>query len=125
MKRATAFVLLLIAGGSPAAGVPQDKAACEVAAANLFRAQSWLPPPPPPLPPPAPKVPPLPFVYLGQIDEGDRIAVFLGHQQRTLIVRSGDTIDGSYRVESVTPTGATFLYLPLGELQQLILRSKP
>lgn len=125
MSRATPLLLMLIAGASLAAGVPQEKTACQVAAANIFRAQSWLPPPPPPPPPPAPRAPPLPFVYLGQIDEGDRIAVFLGQQQRTLIVRSGDTVDGIYRVESVTPTGATFLYLPLGEQQQLILRSKP
>jgi hypothetical protein len=125
VNRATPVILMLIAGAGMAAAAPQEKANCQVAAANVFRAQSWLPPPPPPPPPPAPKAPPLPFVYLGQIDEAGRIAVFLGQQQRTLIVRSGDTIDGTYRIESVTPTGATFLYLPLGELQQLILRSKP
>lgn len=125
MSRATPIILLFLAGGSIAAGVPQEKAACPVAAANIFRAQSWLPPPPPPPPPPAPTAPPLPFVYLGQIDEGDRIAVFLGQQLRTHIVRSGDTIDGTYRIESVTPTSATFIYLPLGEQQQLMLRSKP
>lgn len=125
MNRATPIVLMMIAGGSLAAGAQQEKVACQVAAANIFRAQSWLPPPPPPPPPPAPRAPPLPFVYLGQIDEGERIAVFLGQQQRTLIVRSGDAIDGTYRVESVTPTSASFIYLPLGEQQQLLLRSKP
>ena len=125
MSRALPIVLMFCAGASPAADLPQDKPVCPVAAANLFRAQSWLPPPSPPPPPPAPKAPPLPFVYLGQIDEGDRIAVFLGQQQRTLIVRSGDAIDGNYRIESVTPTSATFIYLPLGEQQQLMLRSKP
>lgn len=125
MKHTTSIALMLVAMNGATAGTPQEARSCPVAAANIFRTQSWLPPPPPPPKPPPPKAPPLPFVYLGQILEGEQISVFLGHQQRTLIVHSGDTIDGTYRIESISPTSATFLYLPLGEQQQLILRSRP
>lgn len=117
----------LIAPHAMVVATEQDAAQppCPVAAANLFKARSWLPPPPPLPPPPAPKAPPLPFTYLGQMEDGGSIALFLGRAQNTLIVRAGDLIDGVYRVEEIVPTRATFVYLPLNELQQLMLRSRP
>ena len=89
--------------------------------ANLFAAHSWQPPPPPPLsvPAPAPTAPPLPFRFLGQMIEGDKTVVFLASGNRTLLVRAGDTLDGTYQVESVGPTAVAFLYRPLNERQLL------
>lgn len=121
MKRGIALLVALLAGMACAAEEPP----CPVAAANLFPSQSWQPPPPPPRPPEPPRAPPLPFAYLGQLDEGGSIALFLGKQQRTLVVRAGDTIDGSYRIDSITPQRAMFTYLPLDIQQPLILRNKP
>lgn len=127
MSRRAIFVIPVFVVVTHATGAlaQSDEAPCPVAVANLFRAQSWLPPPLPPPPPPPPQAPPLPFVYLGQIQEGKGIAVFLGKQQQTLIVRAGETVDTNYRVEEVTPTLATFVFLPLGEKQQLPLRNTP
>lgn len=118
---------LLAATVAAGVGAATDGAACAVAAANLFPAQSWQPPP---APPPAkrveaPKAPPLPFAYLGQMEEDQGIALFLAHGQRTLVVRAGDSIDGGYRVDSITPMRATFRYLPLDEPQHLTLRTRP
>jgi hypothetical protein len=96
-----------------------------VASANLFPVQNWLPPPPPPRKPEAPKAPPLPFKYLGQLQEDRGIALFLQRGNMTLVVRAGETVEGSYRVEKVIPTQATFIYLPLNESQQLPLRTQP
>jgi len=107
---------------APAAAEP---APCPVAASNLFAARSWLPPPPPPRKPEPPKAPPLPFSYVGQLEEAGGIALFLGRDKRTLIVRRGDVIEGAYRVEEVTPSRATLIFLPLGQQQHLTLRTRP
>lgn len=120
MIKAAAIVLL-----SSVTALPAGATQCPAAAANLFRAQSWLPPPPPPPPPPKPQAPPLPFTYLGHLAEDKGIALFLGRQQRTLIVRTGDSIDGTYRVDAITAQRAVFTYLPLDIQQPLILRNRP
>lgn len=107
------------------AGAAAAEPVCAVAAANLFPAQSWQPPPPPPPPPEKPKAPPLPFAYLGHLAEGGKITLFLGSQQRTLIVHAGDTIDGIYRIDAITPQRALITYLPLDIQQSLTLRNRP
>jgi hypothetical protein len=87
------------------------------------------PPPPPPVVQVAPPVvveptaPPLPFKVLGSI-QGDRIAggvpvVFLTDRNATLVVRAGDQIDNTYRVERITPDRIDFTYLPLKTAQSL------
>lgn len=89
--------------------------------ANLFAAHSWQPPPPPPPPAAAvaPTAPPLPFRFLGQMNDGDQTVVFLASGNRTLLVRAGDTLDGTYQVESVGPPAVAFIYRPLNERQLL------
>ena len=95
------------------------------APANLFPAQSWLPPPPPPPKPPPPQAPPLPFKYLGQLQDGRDIVLFLDHGAQTLLARVGDTLDGRYRIDAINPRQATFTYLPLNQTQTLTLRTRP
>ncbi|EHP42904.1 hypothetical protein OR16_11648 [Cupriavidus basilensis OR16] len=89
-----------------------------------FSVSSWLPPPAPPappapaLPPPAPTAPPLPFAYVGALGaDVSKEQVFLSNGDRLLIVSLGDVIDGQYRLEAITATGATFTYLPLNVKQ--------
>jgi hypothetical protein len=113
------------AAPAPAAAAEPTTAPCTVVAANLFPSRSWLPPPPPPRKPEPPKAPPLPFTYMGQLQEEGGIALFLGRDKRTLIVRRGDLVEGSYRVEDVTPLRATFVFLPLDQRQHLTLRTRP
>lgn len=93
-----------------------------------------LPPSPPPvqvaapLPAPAPlpaTAPPLPFTVAGairgkQIAEGHPVA-FLRQQDEILVVRSGDLIGQSYRVENITAEKIEFTYLPLKQRQTLSL----
>ena len=92
-------------------------------AADLFEAKSWYvpPPPPKPLPPPPPSAPPLPFVYMGKLIEDGRMTVYLTRQERNYVVKAGDTIDGMYRVEEVTPRMMTLVYLPLNIKQTLMI----
>lgn len=97
----------------------------EAPAADPFRAFSWqsdareearrnAPPPPPP---PPPQAPPLPFTYMGKLIEDGRTVVFLTQGDRNLIVRQGDTIDGTYRVDAVTEELLSLTYLPLKQKQ--------
>lgn len=88
-------------------------------ATDIFPSKSWYvpPPPPKPVPPPPPAPPPIPFVYLGKMFEDGKALVFLSKQERNLVVREGDVIEGSYRVESILPPVMTLTYLPLNMKQ--------
>jgi len=97
---------------------------------NLFAGPSWLakPAPPPasapiaaPAPAPAaPSAPPLPFVYIGQMQEEGQAAVYyLERGPQVLVVAVGETIDGTYRVEGSRNGQLEFTYLPLRQRQGL------
>lgn len=78
-----------------------------------------------PPPPPPPTAPALPFSVVGgisgqQIAEG-RPVVFLRLRDEVLVVRPGDEIDKTYRVETITAQKIEFIYLPLQQRQTLTL----
>jgi hypothetical protein len=95
--------------------------------ANAFESKSWyVPPPPPPpappaklLPPPPPTAPPLPFTYLGRYEDSAKPVIFLVRGDRVLLVRAGDVIEGTYRVEGIVGTALGLTYLPLKIRQSL------
>jgi len=91
---------------------------------DVFQTQSWyVPPPPPPalpaVPPPPPAPPPLPFAYMGQLLDNGKLTVFLTRQDQNYAVKPGDTLDGTYRVDSVEAQRVVFTYLPLNMQQTL------
>jgi len=96
-----------------------------------FAGKSWYVPPPPPPPQtkvvqeaPPPTAPPLPFRYMGRMQEEDGQAlVYLTQGTRAYSVSQGDTIDGTYRVESISPAHVTLVYLPLNIRQRLNIGS--
>jgi hypothetical protein len=93
-----------------------------------FEARSWEPKlvaVRPNLPPPPPQAPPLPFTYLGKMVDGEKMTVFLARQDRNYVVRPGDTLDGSYRVEAIEESGLALTYLPLGTRQTLAFGATP
>lgn len=83
-----------------------------------FRNKSWYVAPPPPKPP-KPTAPPLPFQYLGKLNEEGETRVFLNHQGKHIIAKVGDVINGTYSVEEISGGQMTFLYQPLNEKQVL------
>ncbi len=87
---------------------------------ELFAQVDWRPKPPPPPKPVAqrPVAPGLPFRYLGKVIDGDKVTAFLGEGPRTHMLRTGDVL-ANYRVEEVTASGITLVYLPLNETQEL------
>ncbi|MBI5438950.1 MAG: hypothetical protein HY936_08405 [Nitrosomonadales bacterium] len=93
-----------------------------------FAGKSWyVPPPPPPQPAqeaPRPTAPPLLFGYMGRMQEEDgQAVVYLTQGSRAYSVSQGDTIDGTYRVDSISPAQVTLVYLPLNIRQSLNIGS--
>lgn len=76
-----------------------------------------------PEPPRPPAAPPLPFKYLGHAVRGERVTVYLERNQDLLVAAAGDTLDGAYKVESVSDSAVQFVYLPLGARQALEIPS--
>jgi len=74
---------------------------------------------------PPPSAPPLPFTYLGKLLDGDKLEIFIAQGDDHYNVERGQTIDGRYRVEKVTATAVTFIYLPLGTRQTLPIPAAP
>ena len=90
---------------------------------SLFASQNWQPPlaaaqASRKMPPAAP---PLPFIYLGKKIEDGVCEVYLGRGEQSLIVREKTVIDGTWRVDSIKPPTLTLTYLPLNQVQLLII----
>lgn len=87
---------------------------------DLFPAQTWTPPaPPPPASKQEPAAPPLPFAFAGRYVDGNDTMIFLKEGDQMLRVRKGDTIREVYRVDKIEPAAISLTYLPLGTLQTL------
>jgi len=76
-------------------------------------------------PPPPPTAPALPFSYLGRLQNGERIIIYLLKNQDMLLAETGSTLESDYRVEGISDTAVTFLYLPLGTRQVLSISVEP
>jgi hypothetical protein len=97
----------------------------ERAQRNLFAARSWQPPPPPPpmAAPAAPaQAPPLPFRYLGRMEDGDDVTVFLLVGNEPRVVRQGDQLP-NYRIDEINARGMRLTYLPLDQTQRMLFGS--
>ncbi|CDF83429.1 hypothetical protein PKB_2082 [Pseudomonas knackmussii B13] len=127
---------------APAAAKASAASAAPAVAVNwqpgpdLFPVQSWRKAPPPPsaaalaaaaaaVAPPPPSAPALPFQFLGRMDDARDRQVFLREGERVLIVRKGDVIDDTYRVEGIGDDRLTLVYLPLKTAQSLVMEETP
>jgi hypothetical protein len=94
---------------------------------ELFRA----PPPPAPAakkPQPAPVAaapvaPPLPYRFAGKVRKGSEEEVLIAKGELVFPVKAGDTLDGVYKVESVSAERIELVYLPLGTPHHIVVSS--
>lgn len=102
--------------------------------ADPFAPREWQPAPVPA--PVAPKVlavatapeapalpegpPPLPFRFVGSMNDKDDQVVYLGRGEQALVARSGETLEGTYKVLGITAQQIEFEHLPTGEKQTLL-----
>jgi hypothetical protein len=89
--------------------------------ADPFSAQSWLPRRKPAAvsTPPVPVAPPLPFRFAGQFHRESGIEVYVARGEEIFPVKEGDTLDGQYKVDSVSATEVSFVHLPSGTRQTM------
>ena len=101
-------------------------------AGDLFSSSTWAPPPAPPLPAvkPVETPPPFAFVYLGKslLDGTTRVYLTKAVPANSppgpvFMVASGETLDGAYRVDSVTDDSISVTYLPMNKPQTLAFAS--
>jgi hypothetical protein len=69
--------------------------------------------------PVAPVAPPLPFKYIGKIYGDDEYQVFVTVQGKNYVVKVGDVIQTSYKIEQIAPPVMVVKYIPLDELQNI------
>jgi len=82
--------------------------------AELFGSRSWQPPAPKMSATSAARaVPPMPYRFAGKLLQEGRLQIFLAKDDVVVPVREGDTLDGTYRVESIGEAQITLMYLPL------------
>ena len=95
---------------------------------DAFNTGIWDLPPPMPVakpvvlaPPPVviPTAPPLPFTYLGRYGDAASRIVILSKGDRVYTVTTGEIIENTYRVESLTAGMVNLTYLPLNIEQHL------
>jgi hypothetical protein len=93
-------------------------------AADIFKSHAWFVPPPrvvkavvAPTPPP-----PLPFTYLGSLQDHGHKIVFLSRDQHLFTVRKGEVFDSQYRLEDENGSSIELMYLPLNAKQTLVIK---
>ena len=83
----------------------------------LFAAHEWLPPPPKPQPPPPPEAPPLPYSYVGSMQDvpgGD--VVILMQQKKVLLPKLGTNVSAQWRLDREDMQSVYFTYVPLNKV---------
>jgi hypothetical protein len=110
-------------------------AAAKVPQLDLFAAQSWFVAPVvtaeqaalnnAPAAPTVPTAPPLPFQFIGKLEDSQQLQVFLQNGERLYVVRAGDVIDDVYKVDRISATEMSLVYLPLKFAQTLSVGSAP
>lgn len=82
----------------------------------LFAAHEWLPPPPKPEPPPPPKAPPLPYSYVGSLQEMPQGSVVILMQQKKMVMPViGSQLSGQWRLDREDAQSVYFTFLPLNQ----------
>jgi len=89
---------------------------------DLFKGHAWYVPPPPPKPvpvkvepPPPPTAPPVPFFYMGKLEQAPQATqVFLTAHNKVISVTVGKNVDTLWRLDKEEANTLTFTYLPLG-----------
>lgn len=119
----------------PATEVIASQSQQRLTHADLFAPHSWYVAPPAPAYVPIPATvphtapaavaPPLPFRFIGKLEDSQQLQVFLQHGEQLYSVRAGDVIDGTYRVDAIQQARMTLTYLPLRTAQFLAVGGEP
>ncbi|WLH15472.1 hypothetical protein PSH58_11920 [Pseudomonas hefeiensis] len=70
-----------------------------------------------------PSAPPMPFQFVGKLHDRSDLQVFLQSGEKIYVVRKGDVIDDTWRIEGISDVELSFVYLPLHLSQTLSVGS--
>ncbi|MFJ7285326.1 hypothetical protein [Pseudomonas sp. NPDC099000] len=70
-----------------------------------------------------PSAPPMPFQFVGKLHDRSDLQVFLQNGEKIYVVRKGDVIDDTWRIEGISDVELSFVYLPLHLSQTLSVGS--
>ncbi|ANI03871.1 hypothetical protein A210_14895 [Pseudomonas putida SJTE-1] len=126
---ATESAASMVGAGLPAKGPEQ-------ASRDLFPTQQWTTPKTlatvteqpvmtAPVVAAAPTAPELPFQFIGRMGDRDDLQVFLQSGEKLYVVRQGDVIEDTYRLDRVSASELNLVYLPLHQSQTLSVGSAP
>ena len=73
----------------------------------------------------APTAPELPFQFIGRMGNDNDLQIFLQSGEKLYVVRKGDVIEDTYRLERVSASELHLVYLPLHQSQTLSVGSAP
>jgi hypothetical protein len=116
------------AAGAP--GLPTRGKIEQSASKDPFAARGWLAPVAPVaaqttvatvvVPPPPPTAPPVPFRFVGLLEEKSaKPAAFIAKGDALFVVHVGDVVESTYRVESFDSAQVVVTYLPLQQRQTI------
>jgi hypothetical protein len=71
----------------------------------------------------APTAPPMPFQFIGRMDDRTDLQVFLQNGEKIYVVRKGDVIDDTWKIEGISDLELSLVYLPLHLSQTLSVGS--
>jgi hypothetical protein len=100
---------------------------------NPFGPRVWTAPPPvaevnrtvqpvettPLAPPPEAPPPPLPYRFLGQMQDGPSRVIYLGRGEEVILAHQNDVLEGSYKVVAVNDSAIEFESVQSGIKQSL------
>lgn len=70
-----------------------------------------------------PTAPPMPFQFIGRLDDRTDLQVFLQNGEKIYVVRKGDVIDETWKIERISDMELSLVYLPLHLSQTLSVGS--
>lgn len=102
-------------------GALPERAAIGEPRGELFGAQSWAPPQVSSAvaPKAAPAAPPNPYKVAGKVVQNGGARVFLVKGDRVIEARTGEELDGGYRIEAIAADHVVLVYVPLGTRESL------
>jgi len=114
----------------PGLQLPKRQPVLTERASNAFSLLLWVDPPKPAPPPPpaatvvvaAPVAPPLPYAFVGLVEQAPGVTrpkAFVSRGESLLVIAAGDTLDGNYSVDSISAQQIVLTYLPLKTRQTL------
>ncbi|WP_292840609.1 hypothetical protein [Methylotenera sp.] len=68
---------------------------------------------------PTPAAPAIPFKYIGKIFGDDEYQVFVGFNGKNFVVKEGDIVQQTYKIEKISPPMMTLTYIPMNVLQSM------